>query len=169
MNEQTILELLERMRSRYYGKYRGVVVDVDDATMRIKATVPSVLGDQSTGWCMPCVPYAGKDAGFAFLPEVGAGVWIEFEAGDLSFPIWSGCYWHEGEIPSDAKADVKAIVTVAKNKIVLDDATPKIEVSDDAGNKITIDSNGIKLDRGGKNVLISSSKVDVNGGSLEVT
>ena len=168
MNEQAIVELLERLGSRYYGKYRGVVVDVDAATMRIKATVPAVLGDQQTGWCAPCVPYAGKDVGFAFLPEHGSGVWIEFEAGDVSFPIWTGCYWRDGEVPADAKADVKVIVTAGKNKIVLDDSAPSITVSDDSGNQVTLDSNGIKLDRDGKNVLVSASKVDVNGGALEV-
>ena len=37
----------------------GIVTDVDASTMRIKAVVPSVLGETETGWCMPCVPYAG--------------------------------------------------------------------------------------------------------------
>ena len=48
---------------------------------------------------MPCVPYAGPNVGFAFLPEVGSGVWIEFEGGDVSYPIWVGGYWREGEVP----------------------------------------------------------------------
>ena len=70
--------------------------------MRIKAKVPAVLGETDTGWCMPCVPYAGPGVGIAFLPEKGSGVWIEFEGGDVSYPIWVGGYWREGEVPSDA-------------------------------------------------------------------
>ena len=50
---------------------------------------------------MPCVPYAGPNVGIAFLPEVGSGVWIEFEGGDVSYPIWVGCYWRDGEVPAD--------------------------------------------------------------------
>ena len=54
-----MLDILERIRTRFYGKYRGTVTDVDADTLRIKANVPAVLGTQKTGWCMPCVPYAG--------------------------------------------------------------------------------------------------------------
>ena len=42
---------------------------------------------------MPCVPYAGDAGRLYMLPEPGTGVWVEFEAGDPSYPIWSGCFW----------------------------------------------------------------------------
>ena len=66
--------------------------------------VPAVLGDTETGWCMPCVPYAGPNVGIAFLPETGSGVWIEFEGGDVSYPVWVGGYWRDGEVPADVGA-----------------------------------------------------------------
>jgi len=138
MNEQAILDILERVRNRFYGKYRGTVTDIEDDTLRIKAMVPAVLGEQASGWCMPCVPYAGQDVGFAFLPEVGAGVWIEFESGDPSYPIWTGCYWRSGEKPSDAAPKVKTIVTKAGHKILLDDDGSTITVTDSSNNKITL-------------------------------
>lgn len=161
-------ELLEHLRSRYYGKYRGLVTEVDEATMRVKAKVPSLLGTQPTGWCSPCVPYAGSQVGIAFLPEAGAGVWIEFEAGDLSYPIWTGCYWHDGEVPPEAKANVKAIVTAGGHKVTFDGDTPNLVITDSHGNKVTLDSSGILLERGSMKVAISDSKVDVNSGALEV-
>ena len=168
LNEQAVLEVLEKVRHRYYGKYRGSVTDVDEATMRIKAAVPAVLGDLSTGWAMPCVPYAGPNVGIAFLPEVGSGVWIEFEGGDPSLPVWTGGYWRDGEYPSDVKAKVKVIVTASENKIVLDDDAGQIVISDNNGNKITLDSSGVQIERGGKKVLVSASEVNVNDGALEV-
>jgi uncharacterized protein involved in type VI secretion and phage assembly len=168
VNQQTCLNVMEQLLHKYYGKYRGTVTEVDETTMRIKAKVPAVLGTQPTSWALPCVPYAGNQLGFAFLPEKGAGVWIEFERGDVSMPIWTGCYWHEGEYPSDAKPDVKVLITASKHKVVFDDNTPQIVISDDAGNKITLDSNGVLIERGGKKVLVSSSKVDVNDGAMEV-
>src|ERR1700690_509378 len=119
MDEQTILEILERVRYRFYGKYRGSVTEVDSKTLRIKAKVPAVLGTSATGWCRHSVPYAGPGAGIAFLPEVGAGGWIEFEGGDVSYPIWTGCCWRDGEAPSDAAPAVKVIVTKSGHKIVL--------------------------------------------------
>ena len=168
MNEQAILEILERIRYRFYGKYRGTVTDVDASTLRIKADVPAVLGVQPSGWCMPCVPYAGPNVGIAFLPEVGAGVWIEFEGGDVSYPIWTGCYWRSGEQPSDAAPAVKVIVTVSPHKILLDDNAGTITISDSNQNTVTLDSSGITLTRGSSSVAVGDSEVNVNSGALEV-
>jgi uncharacterized protein involved in type VI secretion and phage assembly len=167
MNDQAILDIVERLRNRFYGKYRGTVTDVDSSTMRIKAKVPAVLPGQKTGWCMACVPYAGDSVGFAFLPEVGSGVWIEFEGGDVSYPIWTGCYWRSDEPPSDAAAAVKVIVT-KENKVLLDDDSPSISVSDSNQNQVTLDSSGINLERGNSTIALSDEEVNVNDGALEV-
>lgn len=168
MNDQAVLDVVERLRNRYYGKYRGTVTDIDASTLRIKAKVPSVLKDQESGWCMPCVPYAGDNVGFAFLPEQGSGVWIEFEGGDVSYPIWVGCYWRQGEIPSDATPSVKTIVTKAGHKLLLDDDGGTITITDANENKITLDASGITLSRGANTIEISDSEVNVNDGALEV-
>lgn len=169
MNEQAILEVLERLRGRFYGKYRGVVTEVEDGGRgRIKAKVPAVLAEQQTGWCDPCVPYAGKDVGFAFLPEPGSGVWIEFEGGDVSHPIWTGCYWREGELPSDAAPAKKLIRTVKGHQLLLDDDGESITLSDSNDNTVTLDSSGITLVRGSQKVEVTDSSVTVNGGALEV-
>ncbi|KMY66923.1 hypothetical protein AAU61_13195 [Desulfocarbo indianensis] len=167
-SEQLLADLVERIQNRFFGKYRGVVSQVDGATLRIKAKVPAVLGDQDCGWAMPCVPYAGDQVGMAFLPEVGAGVWIEFEGGDVSFPIWSGCYWRSGEIPSQAKPKVKAIVTNRNAVLVIDDDQGTVELSDNNQNKVTLSSEGIVLERAGKKVAVLTDKVAVNDGGLEV-
>lgn len=94
--EELLGELLERMDQRIYGKYRGYVHRVDDPDNlgRIQAFVPRLLApDTPTGWAMPATPYAGPDQGLFTVPDIGAGVWIEFEEGDLSRPIWSGMWW----------------------------------------------------------------------------
>jgi hypothetical protein len=166
--DRALEDLLEHLRNRFYGKYRGAVTDVDAATCRIKATVPAVFGSVDTGWCMPCVPYAGPNVGIAFLPEVGSGVWIEFEGGDVSYPIWSGCFWREGEVPSDVDAAVKVIVTAAPLELKLDDNAQSITITDPNGNTVTLDSSGITLENGGSQVVVSSSSVSVNDGALEV-
>ena len=169
IDQQFVMDLVDRVRNRFYGKYRGCVTAVDEATLRIKAKVPSVLGDADSGWCMACVPYAGDGAGIAFLPEVGSGVWIEFEGGDVSYPIWVGCYWREGEIPPDATPTVKTVVTAKGAKLLLDDDAQTVTLTDSSNNKVTLSSDGITLERGGKKVVVSDSNVSVNDGALEVT
>jgi uncharacterized protein involved in type VI secretion and phage assembly len=168
MNDPGLSDLLSRLRNRFFGKYRGTVIDVDAATLRVRAEVPAVLGSVPSGWCMPCVPYAGPNVGFAFLPEVGAGVWIEFEGGDVSYPIWSGCYWREGEIPSDASPTTKAIVTAGGSKLLLDDQAGTITLTDTNQNSVSLDSSGITLTRGSSTVALTDSEVNVNNGALEV-
>ena len=107
----TMLDVLERLRNRFYGKYRGVVTDVDAATMRIKAKVPAVLGRPDHRLVQALRALRRAQRGLRLPAGVGAGVWIEFEGGDVSYPIWTGCYWRDGEMPSDAAAEVKTIVT----------------------------------------------------------
>jgi uncharacterized protein involved in type VI secretion and phage assembly len=167
-NDAALIDVLDRLRNRFFGKYRGVVTEVDAATLRIKAMVPAVLASQPTGWCRACVPFAGNGIGFAFIPEIGTGVWIEFEAGDVSYPIWTGCFWHDGEQPPQATATVKVIVTRSGNSIVLDDDGATITISDQNNNTVTMGLDGITLRRGGNSVAIGDAEVNVNDGALEV-
>jgi uncharacterized protein involved in type VI secretion and phage assembly len=171
MNEEAILDVLDRIRGRFYGKYRGSVTDVEQGGRgRIKAKVPAVLGDTPTGWCDPCVPYAGPSVGIAFLPEVGSGVWIEFEGGDVSYPIWTGCYWRDGELPSAVAAATKVIQTVSGNQIVLDDDGQSLTITDASGNSVTLAASGITIQcaNSGGSVQLTTTSVSVNDSALEV-
>jgi hypothetical protein len=134
------LDALERDADRYYGKYRGIVADNQDPLRigRLQAFVPEVLQDVTSGWALPCVPYAGTTSGFYAIPPLGAGVWIEFEAGDTSRPIWSGAWWATGEVPMDEKSTpsqpTRKILRTEFGLIVsLDDAAQTITLSDALG------------------------------------
>ncbi|MBW8860263.1 MAG: hypothetical protein JF570_11220 [Caulobacter sp.] len=153
----------------YFGKYRGSATEVDATTMRIKALVPAVLGATPSGWCEACVPYAGPQVGVVMLPEVGSGVWIEFEGGDVSYPIWVGCYWRDGETPPDADADIKAVFTKT-GLLAFDNNGSIVTLQDASQHTVVIDSNGVVLTGGsaGK-VAVAASSVSVNDGALEVS
>lgn len=157
---------------RHYGKYRGIVVDNEDPNNlgRIKARVPEVLADVETGWALPCAPYAGNDEGLFAVPPVDAGVWIEFEAGDASRPLWSGCWWGDGQLPDQATPPIKVLKTASGHTITLDDTegSEKIEITDKEGSKIVMDQSGIELSKGSQKVKVAQSSVTVNDGVLEV-
>ena len=169
MSDTALQDLLEHIRGRFYGKYRGVVTDVDAGTMRIKASIPSVLGGVTSGWCSPCVPYAGPKVGFVMLPEKGSGVWIEFEGGDVSFPIWTGCYWNSGDIPDGVSADKKSIVTKAGSlHFDNEESSVTTQVGDD--HTVVLDDSGVTISAGSDHsVAVSSSGVSVNNDALEVS
>ena len=85
-------DLLEApVGQRFYGKYRGTVVNNIDPMQlgRIQAIVPDVSGISPTSWAMPCLPGAGINTGFFTVPQIGSGVWIEFEQGDPTGPSGS--------------------------------------------------------------------------------
>jgi phage baseplate assembly protein gpV len=168
-HDDGLIEVIERLRSRFFGKYRGIVLNVDAATMRVQAHVPAVFGPVPSGWARPCVPFAGPNMGFAFLPDIGAGVWIEFEGGDVSLPIWVGGFWHDGEQPPDATPSVRAIVTKAGQKLLFDVDGGTITIQDKNGNVVTLDSSGVSVTGSGQNIALGSSGVNVNQGALEVT
>lgn len=100
---------------RFYGKYRGKVVENVDPLFqgRIITHVPSVNGSL-LNWALPCTPYAGPNVGFYTIPPIGANVWVEFEAGDPNYPIWSGCFWGPEEVlhvPEPPPPEVKVFQT----------------------------------------------------------
>jgi uncharacterized protein involved in type VI secretion and phage assembly len=141
--ERLVVELAEQARSRFYGKYRGIVTDVDDPESlgRIRAQVPEVLGDVVSPWALPCAPYAGDGVGSYTIPPVGAGVWIEFEAGDPSRPIWTGCWWGDDQLPQNeqgtsATPSLKIIRSEQGLMVTLDDSGQVIAVSDQDGQNI---------------------------------
>jgi hypothetical protein len=130
----------ERQIDRFYGKYRGSVVNnMDPLNLgRLQAMVPEVLGEIPTGWAVPCAPYAGMQAGFFAIPPVGAGVWIEFEAGDTSKPIWVGAWWGQTEVPMKPMGVTSTPTTkILRSEfgliVALDDVAQTISVSDAAG------------------------------------
>jgi len=181
--EKVVANLAQQMESRVFGKYRGFVVDNADPEKRgrLKIKVPSVLGDETvTGWAMPCVPYGGDaNQGFLFIPEVDAGVWVEFEEGNLELPIWVGTFWSApGRVselpkPNDAEgaeeSDIqgpptrKIIKTLKGHTIQFEDKDGEEMVTVvEAQNKnvITMNKDGIKVTDGvnGQEVVL-----DVDG------
>jgi len=170
--DDILARLIERVEGRYYGKYRGQVTDNNDPDNlgRIKAKVPRLLGDEETGWALPAFIYGGaSEQGLFAVPDVGAGVWMEFEGGDLSYPIWSGTWYTSGAIPESAKAGKKVLKTQSGHKIVLDDDGGTLEITDSNGNSIKMDSSGIEItDSNGHSIAMKASGVSVNNGALEV-
>ncbi len=185
MHSDALDALMTWVRTHYFGKYAGRVNDNNDplGKGRLKVEVPDVFGAGVAVWAMPCVPYAGADVGFKSFPEAGTNVWVEFEKGDISYPIWTGFFWGDGEMPSEAGTDgnVKLWKTGAIS-IKIDDSAGTIVIETTGGAKLTlaadivgevgastltVDTSGITADAGGK-IEVTSVTVSVNSGALTV-
>ncbi|HEX3184534.1 MAG TPA: phage baseplate assembly protein V [Pyrinomonadaceae bacterium] len=92
---------------KYYGIYRATVVNNIDPmqTGRIQVIVLDAGGFTPSSWCNPCVAFAGRQSGAFVLPQIGSGVWIQFENGDPDQPVWmGGWYGSAAEVPALALA-----------------------------------------------------------------
>ena len=76
---------------RWFGKYRAIVENnIDpDARARLKVSMPD-MPDMLPVWAEACLPPRGFLGGGPALPLVDSTIWVEFEAGDSSKPIWVG-------------------------------------------------------------------------------
>lgn len=158
---------------RFPGRYPGTVVDNDDpkGLCRVKVKVPEVFSDETTGWALPSMPFAGPAAGLAAVPPVGAVVFVEWPAGDVSrVPIWSGAAWADGDGVDGAGPDAVVLVTTAGNRIELRDASgdEAVEITAKSGAKVTLDSSGVAVEFGSQKVAVTRSSISFNDGALEV-
>lgn len=161
----------EKVENRYYGKYRAIVTDNVDPENRgrLKVMVPALSGELEMGWAMPCFPYGGGgDTGIYMIPEIDDGVWIEFEGGQLSYPIWTGTWWGREEAPKgvdgeDPVADIKVIKTRSGNLIELNDSSggESITIQDKNGNKVIMDSAGIEVNADSRDVTINGTSITI--------
>jgi len=169
---------------KFYGKYRGTVVNNIDPEQlgRIQAIVPAVSNVVPTSWAMPCVPMAGKEQGVYMVPQVGAGVWIEFEEGDPDKPIWVGGFWGTlAEVPKLAFAPPPippgqniVLETTLQNTLLISDAAPSpatggIILKSTTGAMIVVNDSGIYIQNGlGASITLIGPTVTINNGALEV-
>lgn len=165
---------------KYLGKYRGTVINNVDPMQigRIQAMVPDVSSLIPTSWAMPCVPIAGKQMGIYTVPQIGSGVWIEFEQGDPDYPIWTGCFWGlVAEVPVLALAGNPAspnivLQTGLQNTVVVSDLqgpTGGIMLKSATGAMLIVNDTGIYIQNGkGASITMVGPSVTINQGALVV-
>jgi hypothetical protein len=135
-----------------------------------------------TSWAMPCVPFAGKAEGFFAVPQIGSGVWMEFEGGDPDKPIWVGGFWGVfAEVPALAQVPPPippgqnvCIQTTLQNMMMVSDAPPTpvtggIVLKSTTGAMIVVNDTGIYIQNGkGASITMIGPAVDINLGALTV-
>ena len=174
---------MSQTSGRFYGKYRGTVVNNIDPLQigRVQVSVPDVSVIPGS-WAMPCLPIAGKQEGVFMVPQIGAGVWVEFEQGNPDYPIWVGGFWGSAaEVPALALVPPAippgqniVVQTTAQNTLVLSDSPPTpvsggIVLKSTTGAMIVVNDGGIYIQNGkGASITLIGPTVTVNMGALVV-
>jgi Type VI secretion system/phage-baseplate injector OB domain len=171
---------------KIWGKFRGTVINNIDPEQRgrLMVSVPDVLSLIPSTWAEACTPLAGPTGppmGVYLVPPIGAGVWVEFEQGDIDYPIWVGCRWgSQADIPSIAKAGLPVspsiiLQTAGQNMIVISDVpgpTGGIMIRS-GGSTLMVNQTGISLVAPKVDITAATINLtgvtDVNKGALKVT
>jgi uncharacterized protein involved in type VI secretion and phage assembly len=95
-------------------------------------------------------------------------VWVEFEAGDVSRPIWVGCWWSSDKLPTDeagtaATPDVKITRSEEGLMLALHDDSKSIALSDTDGKNLVL----IEVEDG-KITIKADSKVIIEAPAIEL-
>ena len=165
-----------------------------DKQLRVKVILPGIDAKAGAVWARLAAPDAGNKRGSFFRPEKGDEVVVGFFNEDPRQPVILGALYSSKNAPpedcseikednlkkgivtkagtkilfTDAKKASLSFETASKNKILLDDDQERIEISDQHGNKITLDKNGITLDTGKDLKLTAKGNVEIKGAKVDV-
>jgi hypothetical protein len=176
---------------QYFGKYSGIVKDNKDSEKlgKVKVSVPALFPSDELMDARPALPY-----GWFFVPENETQVWVEFEGGDSTLPLWTGVQALNGKWAAEIDLDppekrglktkaghlilfddksgeelIRIVEGVHKHEIVLD--KDGITVTDGVNSHtLKFDSSGVKVSTsGGASVELTSSGITVDAGSGSLT
>ena len=152
--------LLPSVHGAQIGTVKKIEDDPDGQT-RIQVDVPMIEPSGDGVWARIAGPYATKNAGVFFMPEVGDEVVLNFLNNDPSFPVIVGSLYSSQHAPPftpDQENTHKAIVSNAQLKIDMDDVKKIVQISTPGGHIVTMSDDQ-------KSITI----VDSNNNKLEMT
>ena len=138
---------------RFYSFYRAIVTNNEDPNNlnSLEVAIPDIQGGIII-WALPLCQHGGLKTGFKYLvPEIGDIVFVTFEYGNPSKPLWTYSGFGLGQMPDELKSkNVMGFITPNGNRILLDDSkgTLNIQVSGNVNIKST---KGIVSVNDGKN------------------
>jgi uncharacterized protein involved in type VI secretion and phage assembly len=165
---------------RFYGKYRATVLNNTDPQQqgRIQVQLGDRYGLFPSTWAMPTFMFAGKASGVVVLPPMGSSVWVEFEAGDPDYPVWSGAFYPDAMgFPTLALAggtplspNIHLQTTSGTILTLSDNPAQQVRLQTATGAMITIGTAGITILNGqGASIALVGSSVIINNGALTIT
>ena len=76
-------------------------------------------------------------------------------------------FWSSGDLPSNASAKVKSIITTA-GSIAFDNNQSSITLTDAQNNTVVLGQQGVASTSGANSVSVGTSSVSINNGAMEV-
>jgi uncharacterized protein involved in type VI secretion and phage assembly len=179
------------------GLQIGIVAPFEedpDKEFRVKVKLPGIDPKKGDIWARLAAPDAGKGRGYFFRPEPGDEVIVGFFNDDPRQAVILGAMYGSKNAPPDdmkklSKDNIaKGIVTRSgitlgfnddkkssffiktpgPNKIILDDDKQMIQISDQHGNSITMNKDGIEIKSARDLKIEASGNVEIKGTKVDV-
>lgn len=165
-----------------------------DKEFRVKVILPGIDEKNGVVWARLATPDAGKERGYFFRPETGDEVVVGFFNDDPRQAVILGAMFGSKNAPPKSVATLteknirKAIVTKKgttigfvddeksavfietpeKNKLLFDDDGQMVKLSDQHGNSITMNKNGIEIKSAKDLKIEATSNVEIKGSQVDV-
>lgn len=161
---------------RFYGTYRGIVIDdVDPENLgRLLVNVPQI--NNESVWAYPKGLHGSINTGFKYLtPEKSEIVFVEFDCGDPFYPFWSYCGWGENEMPEEFTNSTLGIVTPNGSKLLLEDNSGELTIkltnpsNREVLTSLVIKDGEVTLNSEGKINIASNDSIHLMGGKVGLT
>ena len=104
-----LLETLDSLNGKLFGLHAAVVKAIDDPNRlgRIRVECHSAYGGSLSPWVQPCFPFGlGVGTGSISIPPLDSYVWITFEEGDITSPIYVGGYALSANLGKDSDGSI---------------------------------------------------------------
>jgi uncharacterized protein involved in type VI secretion and phage assembly len=172
----TMLQSPPRETDHEAGGYiKGVAVAVvthnrdDEGLCRVKVSYPWHSEPHTSYWARLASPMAGKQRGFAMVPEIGDEVLVAFEREDVRFPYVLGSLWNGQDkpplTPDNGRNDTRMIRSRDNHHLLFNDGPGGVvELRHKKDRKLTINEDGFVLQDEKGNVV----KVDSNSGAMTI-
>ncbi|NHE57484.1 type VI secretion system tip protein VgrG [Cyclobacterium plantarum] len=183
--------------SGLFGAVKGLQIgkvsqlqDDPEGEDRIMVTLPVINGEEQGIWCRLACLDAGNERGIVFRPEIEDEVIVGFINEDPNQAVVLGSL-HSSKNPAPIALaddnhqkgyvsregikilfdDEKAAVTIETpkgKKFSLDDDADQMEMSDDHGNTVILNADGIEVESAGDLILKCSGDLSLEGTNVKV-
>ena len=176
------------------GFHIGVIDTFEEDPLglhRLKVVIPALGEDNGAVWARLTSPYAGADRGIIFRPEAGDEVIVGFLNNDPRQAVVLGAMHSKTNASPltetedntekaiitkqgttigfvDAEKSSVFIETPSGNTVVLDDDSESIMLSDQHGNRITLNKDGIEMESAKDFKIQASANVEIAGAKVDI-